>query len=126
MARIHVDVATLADPRPDPEPWTWLDHAEIRPRVRIGLTPTWTADVVGYDPRHGQVCPACQDAGLRAHEVCLVCSSTRAAPRRWAMMDRSERAAILRGPAPLGARVRAVVAVVTTRRERRGAARKAG
>jgi predicted Fe-S protein YdhL (DUF1289 family) len=56
--------------------------------------------------------------------VCLVCSSTRAAPRRWAMMDKSERAAILRGPAPLGKRV--AVAVARTRKEKRGAARKAG
>jgi predicted Fe-S protein YdhL (DUF1289 family) len=125
MPRIHVDVATLADPRPDPEPWTWLDRPELRPRIRIGLTPTWGADVVGYDPRHGQRCPACHDATLRESEVCLVCSSTRAAPRRWAMMDKSERAAILRGPAPLGKRV-AVVMVARTRRERRGAARKAG
>lgn len=119
MARVHVDVATLPDPRPDPEPWTWLDRAELRPRVRIGYTPTWGADVVGYDPRHGQRCPACHDADLRPHEVCVVCHATRAAPRRWPMMDRVTRAAILRGPGPLRTKV-------ATRREKREAARKAG
>jgi hypothetical protein len=118
MPRVYLDVETLADPNPDPEPWTWLDRAELRPRVRIGLTPTWGPDVVGYDPKGGQVCPACHDATLRESEVCLVCSATRAAPRRWAMLDRAARVTILRGPAPLAGRAKKAA---RTRRERRAA-----
>ncbi len=126
MARVYVDVATIADPNPDPEPWTWLDRPGSWPRVRVGYTLTWMADVVGYDPRRGQRCPACHDAELRPHEVCVVCHATLAAPRRLAMMARGKRAAILRGPAPLKAKV-AAVAVARTRKERRAAvARKAG
>ncbi len=111
------------DPNPDPEPWLWLDQAAGWPHVWVGLNPTWGAEVVGYNPRRGQVCPACHDATLRPHEVCLVCSATQAAPRRLPMMDRAKRAEILRGPAPLAARVKAVVVVARTRREKRAAKR---
>lgn len=96
---------------PTPAPWSTLD--DPLPRVRVGLTCTWTAVVVGYEP--SQPCPGCADSQLRPHEVCLVCHATRQAPRQHPMCRRDERARLLSGPPALRPRV----THARTRRQRR-------
>jgi hypothetical protein len=75
------------------------------PSVLIGFSPTWGAEIVGFDPKSSAPCPACHAAELREHEHCVVCSSQPSAPRRWPNMDPRERARILAGPGPLAAKV---------------------
>jgi hypothetical protein len=98
-------------PDPSPPPWELADDSGPRPRVLIGFTGTWTAEVVAYRP--GRTCPGCGDARLRSHEHCVVCSTEPRQPRRWPMMDARLRTQIQEGP--LRPRVRRA----RTRRERR-------
>jgi hypothetical protein len=106
--RVNLD-HNPAPPPPDREWWR-----ERRPSVLVGLTPTWTDEVVGFDPAAAVPCSGCHGARLRPHEHCVVCSSQPSAPRRWPNMPPHERAAILAGPAPLRATVEAL-----TRRKKR-------
>lgn len=101
------DLSRYADPRSQ-EPWQILANLHLRsadytppprrtsrePPVHIGLTPTWGAAFVRYDPARGP-CPSCGDAPLRPYEVCLVCHATAADATRWPM-----------SPPPLKTRVR--------------------
>lgn len=115
----HVTIEHLAID-PSPEPWrivatrerlditayakaARLSKAEVKrleamqadgpePSVLIGLTPTWTAEIVGYVPAKPialagdrKPCPGCHDAKLRQHEACLVCSATDRHPTQWPM-----------------------------------------
>lgn len=85
LADMHLRSANYAPPARRPIP---------APPVHLGITPTWGANIVAYDPAHGP-CPACGDARLRPHEVCLVCHASATDAVRWPMQ----------GP-PLDSRVR--------------------
>jgi hypothetical protein len=99
-----------AERPPDDREW-WRER---RPAVLVGLTPTWTDEIVGFDPATPKPCGGCHGARLRSHEHCVVCSSQPSAPRRWPNLDPKERAVILAGPPPLRVKVEAL-----TRRKRR-------
>lgn len=91
------DMSRISDPRAR-EPWEILADVHLRSAdydrptgcttrsdaALVGLTPTWDARIVHYDPRSGP-CPACGDASIRPGAVCLVCHATDAEAVRWPM-----------------------------------------
>jgi hypothetical protein len=100
------DLGWVADDTPGPEElaeqyeldvqqWRRLrGNAEPPARMTTGMTPTWTAEIVGYNGV-GR-CPVCANPPRVPGCCCLVCSATAKNPGRHAMQETPQVAPVVR------------------------------